>query len=215
MAAVDWQRTGNNSSLPVRLIERGVLIREVRESVRCGGGWASSWLFLSLGLGFAGCGGRDVTGPVPTAKLSTDKVSYDRKPGPGLQRFDFGELVVTDKLESAVLPIPSTLEQNTEIIVKGTLRWPKQAGKITIMELEFYDRRNGVDVGLAGALTLVNEKEGLYHSESELSKTPIEFVGKCKLRLVAFTIPIDFDPSLGVLPKETSVVVGLAEVEMR
>lgn len=188
-------------------------MRKVYESHRHGGGvmWC---LLVPFGLAFSGCGGRDVTGPIPVAKLSTDKVSYEHKPGPGLQRFDLGELVVTEKLEPAVLLIPSTLDQNTEIIVKGTLRWPKEAGKITIMELEFYDRRKGVDVGLAGALAIVKEKDGLYHFESELSKTPLNFVGKCKLRLIAFAIPIDFDPSLGVLPKETKVVVGLAEVEM-
>jgi len=189
-------------------------MREVRESFRCGR-WASSWLCVSLGLAFTGCGGRDVTGPVPVAKLSTDKVSYEHKPGPGLQRFDFGELVVTEKLEPAVLPIPSTLDQNTEIIVKGTLRWPREAGKITIMTIEFFKEQLGKEVGLQEALALVKEKDGLHHFESELSKTPIEFVGKCKLRLVAHTIPIDFDPSLGVLPKSSAVVVGLAEVEMR
>lgn len=189
-------------------------MREVRESFRCGA-WASSWLFLSLGLGFTGCGGRDVTGPVPVAKLSTDKVSYEHKSGPGLKRFDFGELVVTEKLEPAVLPIPSTLEQNTEIIFKGSLRWPKAAGKITMLRLEFFQPRQGVEVTLTETLGMVKEKGGLYQFETELIKTPVNFVGKCKVRLWAQTIPIDYDPSSGVAPKESAVIVGLTDVEMR
>lgn len=190
-------------------------MRQVSKSLRCGG-WASLCLCVSVGLAFTGCGGRDVTGPVPVAKLSTDKVSYERKPGPGLQRFDFGELVLTEKLEPAVLPVPSAFNRNTEIIVKGAVRWPRQTGKITIIEVNFFQTRNGKDVGVGGgALAFVTEKDGLYHFESELSNTPSEFVGKCKLQLVAFTIPIDHDPASGILPKESSVVVGLAETEMR
>ena len=190
-------------------------MRDVHESCcpRC-----VMWcLLIPLGLAFAGCGGRDVTGPVPVAKLSTDKVSYERKPGPGLQRYDLGELVVTEKLEPAVLLIPPILDQNTEIIVKGTLRWPKAAGKVTFLRLEFFHFNGtlGREVTLQEAAAFVKEKNGLIHFESDLTTAPREFVGKCKVRLWADTIPIDYDPSSKISPKETSVVVGLAETEMR
>ncbi len=174
-----------------------------------------SWLLLSVAIAVAGCGGSDVTGPVPVAKLSTDKVSYERKPGPGLQRFDFGELVMTEQLEPVELPISSVLDQNTEIIIKWKLRWPSEAGKIRIVEVNFFESRNGVEVELAGALAWPKEENNLYHFESELSKTPIDFVGKCLFRLKAFVIPKDYDPSSGVLPKETIVVIGQGEVEIR
>ena len=175
----------------------------------------ASQYFADRPLAMIGCGGRDVVGPVPVAKLSTEKVSYERKPGPSLRRFDFGELVFTEKLEPVVLPIPPTLDQNTEIIVKAALRWPAKAGKFEIITMEFFERRNGVEVGLAGALAWVKEKDGLHHFETELSKTPVNFTGKCTLRLTTHTVPYDYDPSSGVLPKETPVVIGEAEVEMR
>ena len=147
--------------------------------------------------------------------MSTDKVSYERKPGPGLQRFDLGDLAVTEKLDPTMLSIPATLDRNTEIIVKGTLRWPKVAGKITIMQLQFFVPELGSDVILNEGLATVKEKDGLYRFETELMKTPITFLGKCKVQLLAHTIPIDYDPSSGVPPEETTVVVGRSEVEMR
>ena len=114
-----------------------------------------------------------------------------------------------------MLSIPATLDRNTEIIVKGTLRWPKVAGKITIMQLQFFVPELGSDVILNEGLATVKEKDGLYRFETELMKTPITFLGKCKVQLLAHTIPIDYDPSSGVPPEETTVVVGRSEVEMR
>lgn len=178
-------------------------------------GYVTCYLLIPLGIVLAGCGGRDVTGPVPVAKMSTDKVSYEHKPGPGLKRFDFGELVMTEKLQPVEVPIPHNLDRNTEIIVKGTLRWPRQAGKIRIMQLQFLEPELGSDVILYEGLAMVKEKDGLHYFETELMKTPVDFVGKCKVRLLAHTIPIDYDPSSGILPEESSVVVGVAEVEMR
>ena len=173
------------------------------------------YLLVPLGLAMTGCGGRDVAGPVPAAKLSTDKVSYERKPSPGLQRLDAGELVVTEKLKPAVLVLPPAMDKNTEIIAKGTLRWPKAAGKVTLLRLEFYEPRQFAEVTLNEGLAFVKEKDGLYEFETDRMKTPIEFVGKCKVRLWAYATPLDHDPSSGVAPTQSSVVVGQTEMEIR
>lgn len=147
--------------------------------------------------------------------MSTEKVSYEQKPGPSLQRFDLAELAVNEKLEPAVMPIPSPLDRNTEIIFKGTLRWPKQAGQISMLRLEFFQPRQDAEVTLNETLAFVKEKDGLYEFETELMKTPVNFIGKCKVRMWAYATPIDYDPSSGVPPKETSVVVGLTDMEIR
>ena len=189
-------------------------MQEIIES-RPSSGCSRWYLFLALGIASTGCGGRDVSGPVPAAKLSTDKVSYERKPSPGLQRLDAGELVVAEKLEPAVLVLPTVMDKNTEVIVKGTLRWPMAAGRITIMRFEFFVLQQSAEVTLNEFSAFVKEKDGHYEFETELMKTPLAFVGKCKVRLWAYATPIDYDPSSGVAPKQSSVIVGLTEMEIR
>ena len=84
-------------------------------------------------------------------------------------------------------------------VLTGDARLPENLARASIQE----------------AAAFVKEKNGLIHFESDLTTAPREFVGKCKVRLWADTIPIDYEPSSEIPPKETSVVVGLAETEMR
>lgn len=163
-----------------------------------------------------GCSSKDVTGPVPTAKLSTEKVSYERGPEPALPRFDLGDLSISDDPNAVLANIPSVFKRNERIIVAGRIRRPEHLGKIVIVYIDFtaFIPKIGREATLNQGLSPVKDTDGLVPFEIEV-RTPVTHEGKCKVRLWAETLQKDIEEDPVTLPKSEFVTIGSSETFMR
>lgn len=171
--------------------------------------------WILLGIILTGCGGGSVAGPVAVSMLSTEKISYDRKPRPALQEVRFDQMNLTKKGEPIRLNVPQKLVPRSDIVFRGALRYPPEWGQINLIRIEFYEfnRQIKQDVTLNETNGKITNKDGISHFESEVIKTPA--AGHSMLRIWGSAIPADYDRDSGIPPKGEHIVLGIADIEIQ